>query len=277
MDESLTFLDFVRPGGLLPALGLVGLAVVLGRFLTGTLDELGRRFPDRRLTLQQVSSLVRVAIFSVAGVAALALAFRLSHQMWVAVGGTIAVSLGFALKDISGSMLAGLVLLVDRPFQVGDRIHAAGYYGEVRSIGLRSVRLATLDDNLVSIPNNHFLTSPVASGNAGALDMLVQLDFHVGVDQDVKLAKRIVRDALTSSRYAYSGKPWTIVVTEVLTESYFAVRLRAKAYVLDVQYEKAFETDVTERVLDAFREAHIAAPAVLHRNVTVYPESPPAP
>jgi len=129
------------------------------------------------------------------------------------------------------------------------------------------VRIATLDDNLVSIPNNRFLTEPVASSNAGALDMLVQIDFHIGMDQDVTRAKRIVRDALTSSRYAYSGKPWAIVISEVITESYFAVRLRAKAYVLDVQYEKAFETDVTERVLQAFREEQIAAPAVLHRHV----------
>jgi len=267
MEQSLTLLDFVRPSGLLPAAALVMLAFVLGRFLTGSLEGLGKRFPDRRLTLQQIASLLRVAIFSVVGIAALALAFRLSHQMWVAVGGTIAVSLGFALKDISGSVLAGLIILVDRPFQVGDRVHVAGYYGEVRSIGLRSVRIATLDDNLVSIPNNHFLTQPVASGNAGALDMLVQIDFHIGVDQDVALAKRIVRDALTSSRYAYAGKPWAIVISEVITESYFAVRLRAKAYVLDVQYEKAFETDVTERVFDAFREESIAAPAVLHRHV----------
>jgi len=267
MNESLTLMDFVRPGGLLPAAALVALSILVSRFVTGSLDGLGRRFPERRLTLQQVASLVRVGIFSVAAVAALALAFRLSHQMWVAVGGTIALSLGFALKDVSGSVLAGLVLLIDRPFQVGDRIHAAGYYGEVKSIGLRSVRLATLDDNLVSIPNNHFLTSPVASGNAGALDMMVQIDFHVGVDQNVALAKRIVRDALTSSRYAYSGKPWAIVVTEVLTESYFAVRLRAKAYVLDVQYEKAFETDVTERVFESFRAQGIAAPAVLHRSL----------
>lgn len=267
MNESLTLLDFVRPGGVLPAIALVLIAVVVSRFLTGTLEGLGRRFSDRRLTLQQVGSLLRVAIFSVAAVGALALAFKLSHQMWVAVGGTIAVSLGFALKDLSGSVLAGLVLLIDRPFQVGDRIHAAGFYGEVQSIGLRSVRLATLDDNLVSIPNNHFLTNPVASGNAGALDMLVQVDFHIGADQDLALAKRIVRDALTSSRYAYSGKPWAIVVTEVVAESYFAIRLRAKAYVLDVQYEKAFETDVTERVISAFREAHIGPPAVLHRHV----------
>jgi len=46
-----------------------------------------------------------------------------------------------------------------------------------------------------------------------------------------------------------------------------AVRLRANAYVLDVQYEKAFETEVTKRVMTAFREHHILPPAVLHRSL----------
>jgi len=46
-----------------------------------------------------------------------------------------------------------------------------------------------------------------------------------------------------------------------------AVRLRANAYVLDVQYEKAFETEVTKRVMTAFREHHILPPAVLHRSM----------
>jgi hypothetical protein len=53
----------------------------------------------------------------------------------------------------------------------------------------------------------------------------------------------------------------------VIQENYFAIRIRGKAYVLDVQYEKAYETDVTERVLLGFRERGIAPPAILHRSL----------
>ena len=52
----------------------------------------------------------------------------------------------------------------------------------------------------------------------------------------------------------------------MIQDNYFAVRLRAKAYVLDVRFEKAFETDVTERVMEAFREAGVQPPAILHRS-----------
>ena len=163
------------------------------------------------------------------------------------------------------SMIAGIIILVDRPFQVGDRISFGSYYGEVIEIGLRTVRLVTLDDNLVTIPNNKFLTDPVASGNAGALDMLVQVDFLIGADQNLELAKRLVGEALTASRYAYLEKPWVVVVSPITLGEAVGLRLRAKVYVLDVKYEKALETDVTEQVAMAFRHHDIAPPAILHR------------
>jgi small-conductance mechanosensitive channel len=105
--------------------------------------------------------------------------------------------------------------------------------------------------------------------------MMIEMSFHVGVDQNLDVATRIVRDALTSSRYAYIEKPWAIVVSEIIQDSYFALRLTAKAYVLDVQYEKAFQTDVTARVHRAFREQGIRPPSVLHRGVGEIEDGPP--
>jgi small-conductance mechanosensitive channel len=177
------------------------------------------------------------------------------------------VAIGFGLKDLAASVLAGFIIIVDRPFQVGDRVSFGGVYGEITAIGLRSVRLTTLDDNVVTIPNNKFLTDVVSSGNWGALEMLIQLDFFIGTDQDIVLAKRLVEESITSSRYVYNRKPWVVLVSQVAVENCFAVRLRAKAYVLDVQYEKAFETDVTTRTLESFALHGIQPPAVLHREI----------
>ncbi|PKN31671.1 MAG: potassium transporter KefA, partial [Deltaproteobacteria bacterium HGW-Deltaproteobacteria-20] len=103
--------------------------------------------------------------------------------------------------------------------------------------------------------------------NLGALDMLIQQDFHIGIDQDFALAKRLVTEAITSSRFAYLKKRWNVSVNQVVVDNYFAIRIRSKVYVLDVQYEKALETDVTERVMTAFREHGIRPPAVLHRSI----------
>ncbi len=266
MEGTESLLKFVRVGGIPTALLLLLVTVFLGRVVQGFIATLGARFTGRRLLIHQLGTFARFLIL-IGGIMASALAvFRISNEMLLALAGTCAVAVGFAFKDLTSSIVAGVTILIDRPFQVGDRVTFGGYYGEISSIGLRSVRMVTLDDTLITIPNNKFLTDVVASGNAGALDMLVQIDFYIGIDQDLSRAKKIVRDAATSSRYAYLKKPWGIGISQVVHQGYYAIRLRAKVYVLDVQYEKALETDVTERALQGFRDAKVEPPAILYRD-----------
>jgi small-conductance mechanosensitive channel len=267
VQEGIQIIEFIRPGGFFPAILALVIAWTGAWALSRFLEGLANRFTEKRLLIQQFSTVVGLLIYICGIVIAVVFVFKLTREMWLAVGGTAAVATGIALKDLAASVIAGLTIILDRPFQVGDRVSFGGYYGEITRIGLRSVRLITLDDNMVTIPNNMFLTAAVASGNAGALDMLIQLDYYIGCDQDIDDAREIVRDAMTSSRYTYLGKPWSLTVNQVIHENHFAVRLRAKAYVLDVHYEKAFETDVTERVMRGFRNHGIAAPAILHRGL----------
>jgi len=254
--------------------GLISSAVVLALtwlaigMLTNTLTGLGTRFVHRRLLLNQIATVSRFILWTV-GVVLGVQALNLPREVLLTLTGALAVMIGFAFKDLAASVLAGLTIIIDRPFQVGDRVSFGGFYGEIDSIGLRSVRLVTLDDNLVTIPNNKFLTEAVSSGNAGALDMLIQMDFYVGIDQDITLARQLVEHSILSNRYVYTRKPWIVLVNQVFQGESLAIRLRAKAYVLDVQYEKAYENDVTERVMDAFQKHQVLPPAVLHRGLGV--------
>jgi len=267
MNPQTEVLRFFRPGGVPYALVILVVTFLAARLLTASLNRLGQRFPDKRLLINQAGSFLRFGIYLVGGAGAAAAVLTLTQEVLLAVGGTLAVSIGFALKDLVASLVAGLIILVDKPFQVGDRVTFGGYYGEIRDIGLRSVRLVTLDDTMVTIPNNKFLTEVVASGNAGNVEMMIQMDFFIGLDQDVAPAKKIVQEALTTSRYVNLKLPWAVLISEVSEAEHFAVRLRAKAYVLDVRFEKAFETDVNERVIAKFRESGIHPPAVLRREI----------
>ncbi len=266
-DAALSWLEFFEPSGIPYAVAIGIVTALAAGFVRRSYERLGERFADRRLVIQQTGSLVRFTIFIFGFTAAALTLFTLEKELLIAIGGSAAVAFGFAAKDLAASLLAGIIILVDRPFQVGDRVTFEGFYGEITNIGLRSVRLTTLDDTRVTIPNNRFLTEAVASGNAGAVDMMIQIDLHIGVDQDLAAARRLLAEVLTTSRYVNLNRRWSVTVSQVIRDSYFAVRLRAKAYVLDVRHEKAFETDVTERALQAFREAGIEPPAVLHRGV----------
>ncbi|MEZ4429912.1 MAG: mechanosensitive ion channel [Nannocystaceae bacterium] len=252
--------------GILGALLMLGITWTAVHLITRTVTGLGDRFVDKRLLLNQIATIARFVVWTL-GVFLAIRALDLSREIVIAFTGALGLMIGFALKDLAASVLAGLTIIIDRPFQVGDRVSFGEHYGEIQAIGLRSVRLVTLDDSLITIPNNKFLTDSVSSGNAGALDMLIQMDFFVGVDQNIAQARQLVEQSLLSSRYVYTRKPWVVLVSQIQHQNYVALRLRAKAYVLDVKYEKAFESDVTERVMEAFQKAGVLPPAVLHREI----------
>jgi small-conductance mechanosensitive channel len=266
MEESTELLQFIRAEGLVPAIGLLGLAWLVAGGVSRAFTNLSERFVDRRLALQQAKSILRLLVFVLGFAAAAASLFRLSSEAILALSGTIAVAIGFAFRDLLASIIAGVIILIDRPFQVGDRVTFDGYYGEVVEIGLRTVRLVTLDDSLITIPNNKFLTEAVSSSNAGALDMLIQIDFHIGIDQDLRKAKALVREALVACQFSYLAKPAVVVVAPVSIGDAAALRLRAKVYIIDLKYEKALESDVTERVIAAFQLHRVHPPAVLIRH-----------
>jgi small-conductance mechanosensitive channel len=218
----------------------LSLVIVLGAWLllrfTGRLvDNLGEAFADKRLLFQKLNTFLQFTVYLVATISAVLLSFRVSTQVLAVLGGTMAVAIGFALKDLAASVVAGVMMLFDRPFQVGDRVTFGGEFGDVTSLGLRSV------------------------------NMQVVVDFHIGLDQDVRQAMDLAREATAISRYVYLAKPIEVVMSQVLTGDLVALRVRLKAYVLDTRFEKAFETDVTLRVLEAFEQADIGPPAILHR------------
>lgn len=259
--DTPNLIQFINFGGLLSALFVLVFTWVVASLAGRFLARLGDRFTDKRLLLEQVATLVRFFFYLAGIVAAALLSLKLSDQALLALGGTIAVTLGFAFKDLAASVMAGLTILIDKPFQVGNRVSVGKYYGEITSIGLRSVRLTTLQDELVTIPNNAFLTEMVACSNAGTLDMSVQMDFLIGRDEDVAVARRVLSEAIASSRYAWLESPFRVGVAEVIEQGYLAIRLRATVHVLDVRYEEALKSDVTERVIEGFRAAGVRPPS----------------
>ncbi len=270
-ENAADIVKFLRPQGLVVALLAIVTAILVLRTVDSLTAKLSARFSERRLLAQQTNTIVRFGVYSITIVIVLTSVFSLKPEAILALSGIIAVTIGFALKDLASSVLAGITILFDRPFQVGDRVTVAGFYGEIQSIGLRSVRMITLDDSVVTIPNNRFLTEIVVSGNAGALDMQIVMDFFVAPNSDIDRSQQIIHEALQTSRYVYLEKPVVVLVNEVIEGNYVATRLRGKAYVLDVRYEKDFETDVTVRVKRAFRALNICPPTMRHQAIAVEP------
>lgn len=243
---------------------IVGVLLIIGvnTGLSRLSNTLMEKVPTRRFQILQVTTLLSFALYIFGTIGLIIGVLQPPREFMIAVGGAVAVAMGFALKDIVASLVAGILLLFDRPFRVGDRVSFSDTYGEILSIGLRTVRLVTLDDNLVTIPNSRFITDVVSSGNSGELDMMVVTDFHVSLEADLEQVRRLIEKVVVTSRYAYLKKPVSFAVEEVVVANYLAIRMRTKAYVLDVRYEKDLQTDLVMRVSQLFKEHDIKRPQV---------------
>ncbi|MEE4250426.1 MAG: mechanosensitive ion channel domain-containing protein [Alcanivoracaceae bacterium] len=223
-------------------------------------QKLMEKMPTRRFLILQISTLLSFALYIFGTIGLIVGVLQPPREFLIAIGGAVAVALGFALKDIVASLVAGILLLFDRPFRVGDRVTFGDTYGEIVSIGLRTVRLITLDDNLVTIPNSRFITDVVASGNAGELDMMVVTDFHVSLQSDLQKVRKLIEEVVVTSRYAYLKKPVSFAIEEGEVARTLGIRMRTKAYVLDVRYEKEFQSDLVMRVSELFKTHGIVRP-----------------
>jgi len=222
--------------------------------LVWVLDALAERNASRRLFYKRVVPIVRIVLWVFAAYLIVSVIFEVDAQGLLAAAAAIGVAVGFAAQDLLKNLFGGLILVFDQPFQVGDKIRVGGTYGEVKSIGLRSTRIVTGDDNLVSVPNAMVVDQQVANANAGELNCQVVTDLYLPGWPDESLIKRIAFDAAASSKFVYLNKPVVVLVADEFKERFFT-RVRVKAYVLDPRLEFLFMSDVTERARAGFRDA----------------------
>lgn len=244
--------SFVILGGMLLVRGMANIAA-----------RLSKSFPSRRPLIQKLESALRFLIYISAAGVVTGLSVRLDPTALAVIGGALAFAVGFAMRDLVAAFIAGITIMFDRPFQVGDRVMFAGERGDITKIGLRSVQMFTLDHDVVTIPNNKVLTDVTLSSNYGELEMQVAMDFFIGIDQDARAALEIVREACLTSPYVLSSRPVPVYVMQMQFAQCLALRLKARPYVFDSRYDQEFYTDVNLRVLDAFRQHGIAPPRIL--------------
>ncbi len=161
----------------------------------------------------------------------------------LAIGGATAVALGFAFKDYASSLIAGVVALYERPYRAGDWVRVGDVYGEVKSLGLRTVTLVTPDDTVVAIPHLKIWSSSIHNANSGQRDLMCVADFYLHPEHDGELVSEALRDVALSSPYVRLERP----VRVVATEEPWGTHYRLKAYPIEGRDQFAFVTDLTLR------------------------------
>lgn len=237
---------------------LLGIAYLMATAADLLLTRAADRLVRHRFRVALFIPVVKFLIYGTAVYFVFRFLFDLTQAQLVAFAGLFGAALGFGLKDLVADVFGGIVLVLEQPFQVGDKVSLGDHYGEVVNIGVRSTTLATPTDEVVVVPNFTLFDESIVNATTGDAEMLVVVEFYVSTEADVGRAIDVVEDALVTSPYVHvsDAKPATVVVEDDLNYR----TLRGKAYVTDLRDEMAFKTDVSERVVETFTREGIASP-----------------
>ena len=194
--------------------------------------------------------MLRIGLWFLAGFAAFDL-LSPSRETFFAAVGSVAIAIGLGAQDLIKNLVGGLVIVADRPYQLGDRVRIGQAYGEIDHIGLRSTKLTTPEDTRVTIPNSDILNSQAFNSNSGVPDCQVVTDVFLPPDTDPGIASRIGYEVAYTSPFTYLSKPVVILVSDEFDRRPY-VRLRIKAYVFDHRYEPRMQSDLTMRAKKEF-------------------------
>jgi small-conductance mechanosensitive channel len=123
---------------------------------------------------------------------------------WLASAGVVGIAVGFAAKDTLANLFAGIFILADAPYKLGDFIVlGTGERGRVTDIGIRSTRILTRDDIEVTIPNSLIANGTVVNETGGPHDKRrVRVTVGVAYGSDVDKVKKVLMDVGVNSEYA---------------------------------------------------------------------------
>lgn len=111
--------------------------------------------------------------------------------------GIVGFTIGFALQDISSNITAGMLLLVQKPFELGDFVQIDSYSGEVKSIDLRSTEILTHDGKIILLPNGTVFTSPITNFSRHPLRR-VELTVGISYNSDLEMVRHATLQAIRS-------------------------------------------------------------------------------
>lgn len=168
-------------------------SLFLARFLRNLLSKmLKRREVDFELSIL-LGQLLYWGIISFGIITALGRFFDVTA--FIAGLGILGFTIGFAMQDVMQNFVAGVILLIQQPFNVGEDVEAAGYSGTILTINIRTTEMRDFDGRIIIIPNAEILSNSITNFSQ-AKSRRVKLPLGISYDADHDLARQTILDAI---------------------------------------------------------------------------------
>ncbi|MEQ8480422.1 MAG: mechanosensitive ion channel [Hoeflea sp.] len=234
---------------------MVGLVVTrwFQRWLDGSVMARGRLDTGVRNSIKTGIGYLGVAIAGLIGV----MAAGIDLSSLALVAGALSLGIGFGLQNIVSNFVSGLILLVERPFKVGDWVSTSTTEGFVKRISVRATEIETFTRQSIIVPNSELINSPV--GNWTHRNKLGRVDVPIGVSYNSDPRKLIeVLTEIARGHELVLRNPEPVVHFSGFGES--SLDFVLKCHVADVLDGIGVRTELSLRVFERLREENIEIP-----------------
>jgi len=228
----------------------------------------GTQFAARRRSGLDATALplaTRVLRFLLVALGAMIALDRLgiNIQPFLAGSAVVGLAISFAAKDTLSNLIAGILLVLDRPFQVGDRIELwsapteTGTWGDVIEIGLRATKIRNPDNLIVVVPNNEIMRRDIVNYTMSGQDIRLRIPFSVAYESNLERAKALLV-AAAGEVEGVKLEPAPVVIVRGFGPS--EVNLELRVWVEEARNRRRIADEITAKILVAFAEEGVEIP-----------------
>jgi len=221
--------------------------LIAGRFSRWTLNRVLGRTSIQAGQRAAIAGLVHYAVLVFGAVVILQNA-GIELTAFAIVGSALGVGVGFGLQNIISNFISGLIVLLERPIEIGDRIEVSGVEGVVKEVGARRTTVVTPDQIAILVPNQSFITSNVTNYSYLKQNVRLRVPVPIAAGQDIEHVRGLLIGAARKSGVLPDPAPHVAVL---------AIAASAVSLELWVWYDPATgaRSEVLSRVYCAIMDA----------------------
>ncbi|MCP4370615.1 MAG: mechanosensitive ion channel [Deltaproteobacteria bacterium] len=257
MDKIIDTITFFITNYSLKIVGAI-LILIIGKWLSRYLSKLlGKILKKNNVDETLTQFLGNITYYSLLLMVLIATAGQLgiNTTSFLTIVGAAGLAVGLALKDSLSNFASGIMLIMFRPFKVGDYVTAGGQSGTVESIDIFNTVLKTPDNQIVIVPNSSITANVITNVNAKPTRR-INLVVGIGYDDNIGEAKNVFEDLIKADSRILSDPAPTIAVSELADSS---VNFVVRPWVKTGDYW-AVRFDLIEKIKLTFDEKGISFP-----------------
>jgi len=241
-------------GNILLFVGIIFLTIQLQKYVGyffGEADDDFNTDTDRKGSWMVA---IRLGILAV-GLFLATLASGLPVDKIAIVLGALGVGIGLGLQNIINNLVSGVILIFERPFQVGDYIEVNGKTGRVKDIGIRSSKLISQAGSEIILPNGDLLSGHVINWTLSNNHIRSELALSLGPDADLDKARQLITEEVLNNPNTLHRVAPEILLNSVNTAGY---DLKVLFWINNIRQEQALKSELLASIYQHLTEAGIA-------------------